>query len=95
MDSCASVSSYSSSSGEISSAKPVKVHTGLNLFPGSGSLVAQLVLFLDAYGPARPGRLVDPLNYSERLAPFLEVYERLAAISYGLDEVLHLGAVRH
>ena len=55
----------------------------------------QLVLFLDAYRPACTGRLVDPLNYGERLTPFLQVYERFTAISHGLDEVLYLVAVRH
>src|SRR5829696_156027 len=96
MDSCASVSSCSSSSGEISSAKPVKVHTCHYPFPGPLTRGPPwLLLFLDAYEPACTGRLVDPLYYRERLAPFLEVYERLATLSDCLDEVLYLVAVRH
>src|ERR671913_1354887 len=96
MDSSPSVSSCPSSSGEISSAKPVKVHTCHNPFLGRCSRAPpQLVLLLDAYGPACTGRLVDPLYYRERLAPFFEVYERLAALSEGLDEFLDLVAVRH
>src|SRR5215208_541199 len=95
MDSCASVSSCSSSSGEISSAKPVKVHTCHYPFPGAASEPPRLLLFLDAYEVACTGRLVDPLYYRERLAPFLEVYERLATLSDCLHEVLYLVAVRH
>src|SRR5918997_1466986 len=100
MDSSASVFSCSSSSGEISSANPVKVHTCHNPFPwGDPPSAARglplRVLSLDMYWPARSGRLVDTLNYRERLATFLEVHERLAALSYGLDEVLYLVAVRH
>src|SRR5215211_4680125 len=96
MDSCASVSSCSSSSGEISSAKPVKVHTCHYPFPGPLTRGPPwLLLFLDAYEPACTGRLVDPLYYRERLAPFLEVYERLATLSDCLDKVLYLVAVRH
>src|SRR5215211_4587297 len=100
MDSCASVSSCSSSSGEISSAKPVKVHMSCYLAPeGSPPLSERgssvLVPFLGTYGPAGTGRFVDCLDYREGLASFFEVHERLAALPYGLDEVLDLVAVRH
>src|SRR5215204_1766552 len=102
MNSSASVSSCSSNSGEISSAKPVKVHTCHNPFPGRGTGKVRTVCaviprasFMNANRLACMGRLVDPRYYRERFASFLDVYGRLAAFSHGLDEVPDLVAVRH
>src|SRR5215213_3240205 len=100
MDSCASVSSCSSNSGEISSAKPVKIHTCYHTFAGGGPQLAvresfRPFSFLDTYGPAGTGRLVECLDYRERPASFREVYRRLAALPHGLDEVPDLVAVSH
>src|SRR5215204_359964 len=54
-----------------------------------------LIPQFDTYGPAAADRLVDPLYNREGLASFFEVYGRLAALTYGLDEVLDLVAMRH
>src|SRR5215213_7025985 len=100
MDSSASVFTCSSSSGEISSAKPVKVHTCCYPFPEGCTPIAERgssmpVPFLETYGPTGTGRLVDALDYREGLASFLEVHGRLAVLSYGLDEIPDLVTVRH
>src|SRR5215210_2285210 len=100
MDSSASVSSCSFSSGEISSAKPVKVHTSyypilVDNPPLSARGSPLPVPFLDTHGSTDTGRLVDRLYYRKRLASFFEVYGWLAVLSYGLDEVLDLLAVGH
>src|SRR5215211_1395084 len=100
MDSSASVSSCSWSLGEISSAKPVTVHKWGCPFLGKCPLRSAresslLIRLPNAYGPAGTGRLVDAPDYREGLASFFEIYGWLAALPYGVDEVLDLVAVCH